>query len=61
MEVDYNMLFQNHVHCKYVVQKHHLLGWLLRSQVPCRPQVCGNAEAVGTWGTIPTSSTRGGG
>jgi len=25
---------------------------------PSRVQVCGNAEAVGTWGTIPTSSTR---
>jgi len=23
-----------------------------------RVQVCGDAEAVGTWGTIPTSSTR---
>jgi hypothetical protein len=25
-----------------------------------RVQICGNAKAVGTWGTIPTSSTRGG-
>ncbi len=27
MEVDYNLLIQNHVHYKYVVQKHHLMGW----------------------------------
>jgi hypothetical protein len=26
MEVDYNMLVQNHVHYKYVVQKNHLMG-----------------------------------
>jgi hypothetical protein len=25
-EVDYNMLVQNHVHYKYVVQKNHLWG-----------------------------------
>ncbi|CAK9263346.1 unnamed protein product [Sphagnum jensenii] len=33
------------------------------SQVPCGPtrgSKYGNAEGVGTWGTIPTSSTRGG-
>jgi hypothetical protein len=27
MEIDYNMLVQNHVHYKYVVQKNHLMGW----------------------------------
>jgi hypothetical protein len=27
MEVNYNMLVQNHVHYKYVVQKNHLMGW----------------------------------
>ncbi len=26
MEVDYNMLVQNHVHYKYVVQKNHIMG-----------------------------------
>jgi hypothetical protein len=26
MEVDYNMLVQNHVHYKYVVQENHLMG-----------------------------------
>ncbi len=36
---------------------------LSRSQVPCGPtrgSKYGNAEGVGTWGTIPTSSTKGG-
>jgi hypothetical protein len=27
MEVDYNMLVQNHVHYKYVVEEYHLMGW----------------------------------
>jgi hypothetical protein len=27
MEVDYNMLVQNNVHYKYVVQENHLMGW----------------------------------
>jgi len=26
MQVDYNMLVQNHVHYNYVVQKNHLMG-----------------------------------
>ncbi len=27
MEVDYNMLVQNYVHYKYVVQENHLMRW----------------------------------
>jgi len=42
----------------------HGVGWTVGVEPPSslwthsRVQVCGNAKAVGTWGTISTSSTR---